>query len=58
MKERERIKKACLKLEQKYGTQKKVAEALNLSEPWYNSIRNGKKKTAEKTIKLMELMGV
>jgi len=51
-----RVKNVIAKLEKKYGTQKKVAEAIGMTETWYNRIRNGHHVPPEKTLMLMELV--
>lgn len=41
----------------KFGTQKKAAEALGVTELWFNLIINGRRTPSKSLFKLMQVMG-
>lgn len=45
------------KLVDKFGTQKKAAEALGITELWFNLIINGRRTPSKSLFKLMQVMG-
>jgi len=56
MKTNQKVEKLAAKLLVKFGTHRKVAEELGVSEEWYSKIRNGNKKPSGHLVKLMEFM--